>query len=277
MAVSDAGVAPSALRRKRAGGLRAILSGRRGGAVRATSLIVTLAVWEWLGRSVNPIFFSYPTAILATIPQMIVSGELPREILTSLQTLSVGLLLAIVLGILLGLLMGRYRFVDQLLDTQISALYSTPSIALLPLMILWFGLGALSKIVIIFLAAFFPIVVNTYGGVRNVSKGLVEVAQAEGANEPQIFAKIIVPASLPFIMTGVRLAMGRAVVGMVVAEMFTAVSGLGGAIVNYGNAFKTNKLFVAIIVLALLGVALTEAVRVLERRLAPWKESERAN
>jgi NitT/TauT family transport system permease protein len=173
--------------------------------------------------------------------------------------------------------MGRYRLVDQILDLQINALYATPNVALIPLLILWFGLGLLSKIVIIFLAAFFPIIVNTYAGVRNVGRGLVEVALAEGANEAQIFTKIVVPASLPFIMTGIRLAMGRAVVAMVVAELFTALAGLGGAIMNYGNAFKTDKLFVVIIVLALLGVSLTESVRYLERKLAPWKETERAN
>ena len=130
---------------------------------------------------------------------------------------------------------------------------------------------------IIFLAGFFPIVINTHAGVRNVGRGLVEVAMAEAANQLQIFTKIIIPASLPFIATGIRLAMGRAVVGMVVAEMFTAVSGLGGAIVSYGNAFATNKLFVIIIVLALLGVSLTESVRWVERRIAPWKETERAD
>jgi NitT/TauT family transport system permease protein len=110
-----------------------------------------------------------------------------------------------------------------------------------------------------------------------VGRGLVEVALAEGANEAQIFTKIVVPASLPFIATGIRLAMGRAVVGMVVAELFTAVAGLGGAIIAYGNAFKTDKLFVIIIVLALLGLFLTESVRRLERWLAPWKETERAS
>jgi NitT/TauT family transport system permease protein len=197
--------------------------------------------------------------------------------LDSAQALVAGLALANVLGTLLGLLMGRYRFVDQVLDVQINALYATPNVALIPLLILWFGLGLIAKVVIIFLAAFFPIIVNTYAGVRNVSRGLIEVAQAEGANEAQIFTKIVLPASLPFITTGVRLAMGRAVVGMVVAQLFTAISGLGGAIIVYGNAFRTDKLFVIIIVLALLGVALTESVRWLETRLAPWKETERAN
>ena len=252
-------------------------AGEHGTLVRIVSLALTLLVWEWYGRGVDPVFMSYPTAILEAVPAMIASGELPRAMLSSVTGLVVGLVLAIVFGTLIGLLMGRYRLVDQILDLQINALYATPNVALIPLLILWFGLGLLSKIVIIFLSAFFPIIVNTYAGVRNVGRGLVEVALAEGANEAQIFTKIVVPASLPFIMTGIRLAMGRAVVAMVVAEMFTALAGLGGAIMNYGNAFKTDKLFVIMIVLALLGVSLTESVRLLERKLAPWKETERAN
>ena len=175
-------------------------------------------------------------------------------------------------GLRSGWFYRRVRHADRIADGPLPArrpdprsadqrAHATPNVALIPLLILWFGLGLLSKIVIIFLAGFFPIIVNTYAGVRNVGRGLVEVALAEGASEAQVFTKIVVPASLPFITTGVRLAMGRAVVAMVVAELFTALSGLGGAIMNYGNAFKTDKLFVIIIVLALLGVGLTESVR----------------
>jgi ABC-type nitrate/sulfonate/bicarbonate transport system permease component len=249
----------------------------RGLVLRILSVAVTLGVWEWYGRGVDPIFFSYPTAILAAVPRMLAGGELQAAILLSAESLVIGFGIAVTTGTLLGLLMGRYRTLDYLLDVQISALYSTPNVALVPLLILWFGLGLLSKVAIVFLAAFFPIIVNTYAGVRNVSRGLVEVALAEGANEAQIFAKIVIPAALPFIMTGIRLATGRAIVGMVVGEMFTAVSGLGGAIVIYGNSFATDKLFVIIVILALLGVGLTELVRYLEHRLAPWKETERAN
>lgn len=256
---------------------RRLLRGQYGVSVRIGSVMATLAVWEWFGRSVDPIFASYPSAIVAAVPEMISSGRLPTAMLESLQALSIGLSLAVVLGTIVGLLMGRYRLVDQLLDTQISALYSTPNVALIPLLILWFGLGLSAKVAIIFMAAFFPIIVNTYSGVRNVSRGLVEVALAENASEAQIFSKIVVPAALPFIATGIRLAIGRAVVSMVVAEMFTALSGLGGAIVVYGNAFATDRLFVIIIVLAVLGVLLTEAVRLVESRLAVWKETERAS
>lgn len=264
-------------RANRASFWQELRAGEHGTLVRVVSLGLTLAIWEWYGRGVDPVFMSYPTAILEAVPAMIASGELPKALGSSVTGLAIGLSLSIVFGTLFGLLMGRYRVFDQVLDLQINALYATPNVALIPLLILWFGLGLLSKIVIIFLAAFFPIIVNTYAGVRNVGRGLVEVALAEGANEAQIFTKIVVPASLPFIMTGIRLAMGRAVVAMVVAEMFTALAGLGGAIMNYGNAFKTDKLFVIMIVLALLGVSLTESVRYLERKLAPWKETERAS
>ena len=245
--------------------------------IRSLSVSLTLGLWEWYGRGVDPIFMSYPSAIAAAVPAMIAKGELQRPLLLTMEGLAAGFLLAVVLGIIVGLLMGRYRLFDYILDMHISALYSTPNVALIPLLILWFGLGMTSKIAIVFLAAFFPIIVNTYGGVRNVGRGLVEIAQAEGASEAQIFGKIIVPACLPFIMAGIRLAVGRAVVGMVVAEMFTAMTGLGGAIMYYSNAFATDKLFVVIIVLALLGVGLTEAVKLIEKRMAPWKETERAN
>jgi ABC-type nitrate/sulfonate/bicarbonate transport system permease component len=250
---------------------------QRGALLRTLSVGVTLALWEWYGRGVDPIFLSYPTAIMAAVPRMLASGELMSAFWISLQGLLVGIALAIGTGVLLGLLTGRYRTVDYLLDVQITALYSTPHVALIPLLILWFGLGPAAKLVLIFLSAFFPIVINTHSGVRNISHGLVEVALAEGASERQIFTKIVLPAALPFIMTGIRLAMGRAVVAMVVAEMFTAVAGLGGAIVRYGAAFATDKLFVVIIVLALMGVGLTELVRGLERWLTPWKETERAH
>ena len=250
---------------------------RRGGVLRVASVVATLAVWELYGRGVDPIFLSYPSAIAAALPAMVANGELARAASSSLQGLSIGFGIAIVSGVAVGLLMGRYRTVDSLLDVQISALYATPNVALIPLIMLWFGLGMMAKVVIIFLSAFFPIVVNTYSGVRNVGRGLVEIGLAEAASERQIMVKIVIPAALPFIMTGVRLAVGRAVVGMVVAEMFTAVAGLGGAIVTYGNAFATSKLFVVIILLALLGVGLSQLVFALERRFAAWKETERAS
>lgn len=245
-------------------------------AIRVLSVLATLVLWEWVGRDINPIFFSYPSAILSVVPSMLRSGELVAIFLASMQPFAVGFGLAIVIGVVLGLLMGRYRLMENLLEAQITALYSTPNVALIPLVILWFGLGAQAKVFIVLLSAVFPILINTQDGVRNVSRGFVEIGQAEGARPLQIFTKIILSASLPFIMSGIRLSIGRAVVGIVVAEMFTAITGLGGAIVYYGNQFATAKLLVVVIVLSLLGVLLTQSARATERRLALWKETERA-
>ena len=244
--------------------------------IRIASVAVTLLVWEWFGRGVNPIFFSYPTAILSATPALITSGELPRAMLESYRSLGLGYLVAIVVGIGLGLAIGRFRLVELALDAQLIALYSTPNVALVPLLILWFGLGFEPKVTLVFLSAVFPILLNTQGGVRNVDRSLVDVARAEGGTEWQIMRKIVLPASLPFVMTGLRLAAGRAVVGMVVAEFFTALSGLGGRIVYYGGQFATDKLLAVVIVLALTGVALTQLVRLIEIRFIPWRESARA-
>ncbi|MBI2371612.1 MAG: ABC transporter permease [Deltaproteobacteria bacterium] len=172
--------------------------------------------------------------------------------------------------------MGRYRIPEYFFDPHLNALYATPQVALTPLLIMWFGLGLEIKVVLIFLFAFFPILINTMSGVKNVSGSMVEIGRAYRASERQILYKIIIPAALPFIMAGVRLAVGRAVVGMVVAELFSAITGLGAMLTLYGNLFETAKMFVPIIVLSLLGLGFNLAVQALERVLAPWKETERA-
>ena len=250
---------------------------KRGTTIRIFSVLLTIAIWQWFGRSVDQIFFSHPLAIAEAVPAMFKTGEIQKATFASVQSLFIGFPLAVVLGVTFGLLMGRYKLVHHFLDLEITAIYATPYVALIPLLILWFGLGLKAKIAIVFLPSFFPIIINTADGVRNVSRSLVEIAKVERASEWQIFAKIVLPAALPSIMTGVRLGVGRAVVGMVVAEMFTAITGLGGAIVYYGNQFRTDKLLVIVILLALMATLLTEGARQIERRVAAWKETERAS
>src|SRR5207244_13622162 len=194
-----------------------------------------------------------------------------------LQGLAICFGLAIVLRITLGILMGRYRALYYALNPFIVALYATPGVALIPLIMLWFGLGLQAKIVIITESCFFPIVINTLAGVRNVSRANVDVARAYGASERQILRLVLLPSAVPFIMAGIRLAVGRGVIGMVVAEFFTALSGVGSLIIIYSNAFATAKLFVPVIVIAAMGLSLTTLAKYLERRLAPWKETERAD
>jgi NitT/TauT family transport system permease protein len=200
-----------------------------------------------------------------------------RQAAVSLATLGVGFGVSVVLGVGLGLLTGRSRVAEAVLDPHLNALYATPQVALTPLLMMWLGLGFAVKVVIIFLFAFFPILINTTSGVKNVSASLVEVGHAYLASERQILFKVVFPAALPFIMAGIRLAVGRALVGMVVAELFTAITGLGAMLTLYGNLFETAKMFVVIVVFGLLGVGLIRATQALESRMARWKETERAS
>jgi ABC-type nitrate/sulfonate/bicarbonate transport system permease component len=144
-----------------------------------------------------------------------------------------------------------------------------------PLIILWAGLGVVGKVVILVSIAIFPVIINTYAGIKDVRGSLLEIGAAYSATKTQIFFKIILPAAVPFIMAGIRLAVGLAIIGLVVAEFFTAISGLGGLITNYANVFQTAKVFVPIIVIAVLGVALTELVVQIEKRLSRWRVLER--
>ena len=246
------------------------------GWVRATSVVVVLSLWEIFGRQVNPLFLSYPSAIARAFFQLLGAGEFERQALGSLQVFAVGLIAALILGIALGLLMGRYRLAEYLLDPFVYALDATPRVALIPVLLLWFGLGTSSKIAIVFLSGLFPVLMNTFSGVRTVSANLVDVGRAYGAREGKIFSKIMLPAALPFVMAGIRLAVGRSLIGIITAEMFTAVTGLGALLIRYSSALATDKFFVPVILLALLGVFLSSAVEKLQKRLAPWKETERA-
>jgi NitT/TauT family transport system permease protein len=205
---------------------------------------------------------------------MIATGELQEGLASSLRTLILAFIIASVIGIVLGLLIGRYKTVDAATDWLVNALYATPLVAVIPLVVLWFGLGNTAKTFIVTILALFPILINTTAGVRNVPKQLIEVADAFAANEPQIFTKIILPSALPYMMTGLRLGVGRAIIGMVVAEFFTAITGLRALIVKYGNQYDTASMFVPILVLMLLGTGLSLALRRAEEWIAPWKTAE---
>ena len=244
--------------------------------IRAVSVVAVLIFWEIGARNIDPILFATPSAIADAFYRLTVSGELPREIVQSLSIFVTGFTLAIVIGIGVGLVMGRYRIMEYILDPYINALYATPRVALIPLMILWLGLGIEAKIFIVFLVGFFPVAINTTQGVKNVSGSYVDIVRAYGASERQIFTKVIFPAAVPFVATGVRLAVGRSLVGMVVAEMFTAIKGLGGMVIKYSSDFDTAGLFVPIIVLAVLGIVLSELAKHMELVFARWKETERA-
>ena len=242
--------------------------------VRLVSIVVVIGAWEFFGRQVNPLFMSYPSAIAQAAVGLAASGELWVALASSLRTLLLGFVIASAIGVVLGLLIGRYRMVDAATDWLVNALYATPLVAVIPLVTLWFGLGDAAKLFIVSILSVFPVLINTAAGVRNVPAALVDVGSAFAANERQVFLKIILPASLPYMMTGLRLGIGRAIIGMVVAEFFTAITGLGAMIVKYGNAYDTASMFVPILLLMLLGVGLTTLVRRAEDAIAPWKRAD---
>jgi len=192
----------------------------------------------------------------------------------SLAVLGVGLALAIVAGVALGLAIGRSSVVEALLEVPLDALNAMPIVALVPVLVLWVGFGPPAKVVIVFLFSVFAIVINTARGVREVDPELIEVARSFMAREVGLWKDVVLPSALPYIVAGVRLAVGRALVGVVIAEFYTSIAGLGYLIVSYANTFQTAKVFVPVVVLMALGVALTRFVQLLEDRLAPWQARE---
>ena len=244
--------------------------------VRALSVIVVLGGWEVLGAQVNPVFLSTPSRIVTALLALVRNGQIFEALQISLVGIALGFGAAVVVGVPVGILMGRSRTAEAALEPWVNALYVTPRVALIPLLLIWFGIGFEAQVVVIFLSSVFPLIVNSYAGVREISSSLVDTARSFCADERQLFYEVVVPASAPFIMTGLRLGIGQAVIGMIVAQMFLALSGLGKLLVNYGDFYKTDYVFAVVIVIAVLGVALTEGVKILERRFVHWKETERA-
>ena len=245
--------------------------------IRAVSLVIVLSVWEHFGRQVNPVLFTYPTAVAAAGRQMIASGELWQYLSQSLFVLAFGLALSSVFGIALGLVMARFWVLDIAIDTYITALYSIPSVALVPVLVLWIGFESTAKIVVIFLFTFFPIVINTYQGVKNVDARLVEVGRAFRCSEGQLWTNIVLPAAVPFIVAGLRLAIGRGLIGMVLADLYTAITGIGYLIQRYASIYRTDAMFVPVVTLGVLGITLTGLLRFVERRVAPWMQQPSAD
>jgi NitT/TauT family transport system permease protein len=196
---------------------------------------------------------------------------LPAALAQSLQSFAAGYGLAIVIGVPLGLVIGRFRNVEAAIGIYITAGYAMPLVALVPLLSLWLGLGFKVKAAVVLLMSVFPICINTWAGVAAVPKSLIDVGKSFVASDAVILRRIVLPATLPYIIVGMRLAVGRAVVAMVIAEFFTAISGLGAIIINSANNFDTAKMFVPVLVLVLLASGLNALIGALERRLAPWQ------
>ncbi len=233
-----------------------------------------LLLWEALVRSgfVSSLLLPPPSAILAALMELARSGDLARHLEASLWRLVSGWALGTLAGLLLGFLIGISSIGRTLGMPIVAALFPIPKIAMLPLFILWFGIGEPSKVATIALGAFFPTVINCHAGIEQVPKSLVRMAQSFGLGRAAIIAKILLPGALPGILAGARISSSIALVLLVAAEMIGAQYGIGALVLQAGNLMRTDQLMAGVIVLSLLGLAVSSIIGVAERRLLGWRE-----
>lgn len=235
-------------------------------------LVMVLAVWQVYGDLGHALVLPPVTAVLAALASLAVHGGLFPALGSSLELLAIGFATAFAGGTLLGILLGRYRVLDITFGPYVHALYATPEIALVPLILIWFGFGLGGRVVVVFLASFFPILINVYAGVRDAPAQLIEVARSFGvAGEFQLLKRVIIPAAFPFMMAGIRLGIGRGIVGMAVAEVYLRLGGIGALIVQYGAVFKTDYVIASILPLPILGIVLTKVFALIEQRFQAWR------
>lgn len=241
--------------------------------VQGLSTLAVLIIWEFYGRSVNPVLFTYPTAIAGAFIDTIQDGTLLTATGHTMTVLGIGALIGSIAGIVIGLLAGRSETFAAVIEIPLNALYATPAVALIPVIVIWFGYGDVAKVVVVFFFTIFPVLINTMRGVQEVDPDLLEVARSFCSSERKLWQDLLLPSALPYIITGLRLAIGRALIGVIVAEFFTAITGLGNLIVTNANTFQTARMFVPIVLLSLIGVVFTALLGGLESRMAPWRRA----
>ncbi len=248
--------------------------------IAACSVVVGIGLWqlgyEALARTryfkayAIHHFLSSPWQVVQAFVELYRSGELLRHSYFSFLEFAYGFLLAIAVGIPVGLLMATVKKINYYLDPWVSCLYATPLVALAPVIIVWFGLGILPNSLVVFLGAVFPILLNTYTGIKSVKQNLIEVVRAFGGSRLQLFFKVMIPDATPAIITGIRLAVGRAVISVVVAELFGAEAGLGFMVYFYSQRFLPGPVFVGIVVLVVFGIVSFLALEKVQGWLSPW-------
>jgi NitT/TauT family transport system permease protein len=238
------------------------------------SVIIFLLIWELVGNTfqlINPMFMSAPSLIWKAAVQLFTSGEIYHDLYISGIELLWGYLLSAAVAVPFGISLGWYKKISYIFDPFVNAMNATPRGALLPLVIIWLGIGILSKIGIIFLGAVFPILINTRDGVKTTPVNLLNAARSFGASEWMLFKTVVLPSTIPFILTGLRLGLGRAIVGVMVGELYAATAGIGFMITVAGATFQTDKVFVGVLVFALTGMIGTELITRMEKRFDKWR------
>jgi len=258
----------------RARGLRGFYAARPGLVHGLISLLIAVLVWEFASRRLSSVILAPLSEIWAALVEMAASGELWEDLSFSGRAFLIAFLVASVGGILIGVAMAASTIVYDIVDPWVSALYATPIIALAPLFIVVFGIELLSKIAVAVLLAIFPVIINTASGIRTADPKLIEGAYAFGANRLQIFTKVLLPSAVPFIITGLRLAVGRALIGVVVAEFFGSRAGVGHMVFTASQSFDTGSVFAGVFLLMAIATTLMKLMYRLEKRIAPWRNFE---
>ena len=238
------------------------------------SVVLFLAVWELVGNVyqwINPLFMSAPSLILKAAIELFRSGEIWNDLYVSGVEFFWGFILSVVVGIPFGIAVGWYKRAAYIFDPFVNAMNATPRVALLPLIIIWLGIGILSKVGIIFLGSVFPLMINTRDGVKTTPVNLLNAAKSFSASQWQIFGSVVLPSTLPFILTGLRLAVGRALIGVFVGELYAATAGIGFMVTVAGATFQTDKVFVGILTFIIVGLVGTNALDRVERRFDKWR------
>lgn len=238
--------------------------------------ILLLIAWQVFGHDVNPYFSSYPGAIARAAVDMLGSTELATALLSSLRVLLAGLALTLLFGVPLGFVIGRFETLNQTAGPIVTALFVAPREVFIPLLVLWFGLTDTSRVIFVLLSSLFPMLYNVADGVRSVSGSHVDVARAYGATEWQVTRDVVFPSIVPFLGVGAKQAIGRGMTGLVAAEFFIGVSGLGGELQEASALFRLDKAFVVIFVLVILGFILSRIGEAAEGYLGRWRKTERA-
>ncbi len=241
--------------------------------INATAVLAFFLIWEYVGTSglINPLFVSSPSAIARSAAEWVAEGSIWNDLYVSGTEFAIGFALAIVVGIPFGILLGWYRTFNYIFEPFVFALNATPRVALVPLLIIWFGIGLWSKVAIVFLGAFFPLVLNAYAAVRTMEETLLRAARSFGANDWKIFRTITLPSSVPFVLAGLRVGLGHALVGIVIGELVAATAGVGYEMAIAGATFQTARLFVGILMITGFGVLMSGAIGYVERRFDAWR------
>ena len=239
------------------------------------SIFAGVALWEILTHLLleNELLIPPPSSVLNSFWTLLLNGQLEKHFLATLLEFAYGFSTACIIGVVLGYLMGMYKWFDEIMDPWIAALYSIPIITIVPLIIIWFGIGMMSKVIVVFKITAVAIILNTAAGIKTLNPVWLELAKSLRLSPWETTYKIRFPGALPFIITGMRLGVGRALLGVVVAELMAANAGLGYLLRDSSETWDSPKLFVTVVLLAVIGLVSFNLIKRFERRIAPWRQS----